>query len=94
MPRHVSLISHCVLSPVGTLGRLARWKALAPAYAAKFRKLQGVKEMLRYWSPPDPFSVPGFEPRNPHKVPAATATRYNAKPDKRPRYGDPALRPH
>jgi hypothetical protein len=30
------------------------------AQAAKFRKLPGVRDMLRYWAAPDPKAVPGF----------------------------------
>ncbi len=71
----------------GTLGRLARWKALHPAYAAKLRKLPGVRQTLKYWQAPDARSVPGFEGAAPHVPPP----RWRAEPDKA---RDPALKPH
>lgn len=59
--------------------------------AAKFRKLPGVPQMLKYWQDPDPKSVPGFEDKDKgYRDPP----RRNAEPDKHPVTGDVALRPH
>ncbi|KAF5825822.1 hypothetical protein DUNSADRAFT_6688 [Dunaliella salina] len=73
----------------GTLQRLKRWKALHHTEAAKFRKLPGVREKLRYWAPPDPNAVPGFGGDGPYRAPP----RKKAKADRRPYVGDPALLP-
>ncbi|KAG2442137.1 hypothetical protein HYH02_009625 [Chlamydomonas schloesseri] len=67
------------------LTRLKRWKPLAPAFAAKLRKL-GFAE--RYWAQPDPQDVPGFHnPRGRVERP-----RRSAVPDLDPTTGEPALR--
>lgn len=66
------------------LTRLKRWKPLYGAYARKLVKL-GFRE--RYWAPPEPADVPGFQKRG-----GAAAVRRCADADLRPDYGNPALR--